>query len=138
MLPVNGVLLVWHGITIQLSSKCLTIARQMICVAWQVIVKHLDCVAVSCGYYTWFAAILVMDYTTSTKSTLAVKLSVSVIIYPWWTATDSMSQQAHAKPVPRKLTDSFNTSRWQLRDGVGGVVSRFAMNVEHFCHTFQC
>ncbi len=55
-----------------------------------------DTVAVSCGYYTWFAARLVMDYTTShfttqklTKSTLAVKLSVSAIIYPRWTATDT-------------------------------------------------
>ncbi len=60
-------------------------------------------VAVSCGYDTWFAVRLVMDYTTShftwsilgylldtqklTKFTLAVKLSVSAILYPWWTAT---------------------------------------------------
>ncbi len=39
-------------------------------------------VAVSCGYDTWFAVRLVMD--------LAVKLSVSAIIYPWWTATHVM------------------------------------------------
>ncbi len=60
-------------------------------------------VAVSCGYDTWFAVRLVMDYTAShftwsldytqklTKSTLAVKLSVSAIIYPWWTATACLS-----------------------------------------------
>ncbi len=47
------------------------------------------CVVVSCGYDTWFAVRLVMDYTASldytqkwTKSTLAVKLSVSAIITP--------------------------------------------------------
>ncbi len=28
-----------------------------------------------------------MDTQKLTKSTLAVKLSVSAIIYPWWTAT---------------------------------------------------
>ncbi len=55
-------------------------------------------VAVSCGYDTWFAVRLMMDYTTShftwsnytqksTKSILALKLSVSVIFTPRWTAT---------------------------------------------------
>ncbi len=45
-------------------------------------------VAVSCGYDTQFAVRLVMDYTQkSTTPILALKLSVSAIITPRWTAT---------------------------------------------------
>ncbi len=57
---------------------------------WDILLQALN-VAVSCGYDTWFAVRLVMDYTAYTQkltiSTLAVKLSVSAIIHPWWTAT---------------------------------------------------
>ncbi len=43
-----------------------------------------------------FGESLVIDYTQkSTISTLAVKLSVSAIIYPWWTATPPTSHDLH-------------------------------------------
>ncbi len=105
----------WH-FKIDLFTVSHSIVQQHV-TDWSVSSKFINFnVAVSCGYDTWFAVRLVMDYTTShfawsilgisseikiikkvspytqksTISTLAVKFSVSAIFTPRWTATFNM------------------------------------------------
>ncbi len=63
---------------------------------------------------------LVKDYTQkSTISTLAVKISVSAIIYPWWTATPNIGV---LKGCPDQLGVHFKFSTHSAPPNVGGVV----------------
>ncbi len=61
-------------------------------------------------YLIIFREFLVIDYTQkSTISTLAVKLSVSAIIYPWWTATEMAIHDAKDEARQDSFFDHYVT-----------------------------